>query len=226
LPVPEGIGQRPPAKCGDLAALLDDPPEAVGLVDGYFRIAPTVWHKEIMALLACGTRVVGGASLGALRAAELDRCGMEGVGEIYRGYRDGFVTRDDAVMLVHAPAELGFAALSLPLVDAEHALWHADLPPRALRTMQRIVRTTPFATRTWRGCLDEYRRRTGEVFPLPAETLEAAPSLKQADARLVIEALAGDDAAEARGECAMPPLTSHFRALLARTARASAPVPS
>jgi hypothetical protein len=128
-------------------------------------------------------------------------------------------------MLVHAPAELGYAPLSLPLVDAEHTLWHAALPPRALRAMQRIVRTTPFATRTWRGCLEEFRRRTGETFPLPAATLEASPSLKQADARLVIEALAADNPAEAKGARAMPPLTSHFRALLARTARAAAAAP-
>jgi hypothetical protein len=124
-------------------------------------------------------------------------------------------------MLVHAPAALGHAPLSLPLVDAEHLLWLAGLSPRVLRTMQRIVRTLPFETRSWRGALEEYRRRTGEEFPLPLATLEAAPSLKRMDAALVLAAVA-EERSRMR-EWPMPPLTSHFRALLARSAPASAP---
>lgn len=224
LPVPKGVEVRPPAACGDLASLMDDPPAAVALIDGVFKSGPTVWHKEIAALLACGTQVIGGASLGALRAAELERFGMVGVGEIFRACRAGFLVRDDAVMLDHAPEELGYEPLSLPLVDAEYVLWCADLPPPALRMMQRIVRTTPFETRSWRSSREEYRRRTGEAFPLSLAALETAPSLKRMDAMLVLKAVAG-----ARGrqhELPMPPLTSHFRALLARSTRASASVRS
>jgi hypothetical protein len=103
LAYPAGIELRPPAVCGDFAALLAAPPAAVALIDGCFKTAPTVWHREILSLIAAGTRVIGGASLGALRAAELDRFGMVGVGEIYRAYRSGALVRDDAVMLDHAP---------------------------------------------------------------------------------------------------------------------------
>lgn len=219
LAIPGDIALRPPARCGDFSALLEDPPAAVALVDGYFKLAPTVWHKEIASLLALGTRVIGGASLGAMRAAELERFGMEGVGAIFHAYRSGALVRDDAVMLVHAPAELGYAALSLPLVDAEHVLRLADLPPRARRVMQRIVRRAPFETRTWRACLAEYRRRTGESFPLAAEALEAAPSLKRIDAALVIAALMGAAPIARRP---MPPLTAQFRRLLTSTAPAFA----
>jgi YcaO-like protein with predicted kinase domain len=227
LAIPEGIEVRPPARCGDLAALLDDPPGAVGLVDGVFKMAPTVWHKEIMSLLALGTRVIGGASLGALRAAELERFGMEGVGAIFHAYRGGVLVRDDAVMLIHAPAELGYAPLSVPLVDAEYALSLADLPKAARRMMQRIVRRAPFETRNWPDCLAEYAMRTGEEFPLPAELLEAAGSLKRSDAQLVIEALAAEGLAEAPAErWPMPPLTDDYRALLARTAPAFAASPA
>ena len=38
---------------------------------------------------------------GAVRAAELDRYGMEGVGEIYASYRDGWLTADADVALLH-----------------------------------------------------------------------------------------------------------------------------
>jgi YcaO-like protein with predicted kinase domain len=223
LSIPQDIEVHPPAQCGDLAALLENPPATLALVDGVFKLAPTVWHKEIMSLLALGTRVIGGASLGALRAAELERFGMEGVGTIFHLYRSGLLVRDDAVMLVHAPAELGYAPLSVPLVDAEHALAMADLPAAALRMMQRIVRRAPFETRTWRDCLAEYRRRTGEAFPLAAETLEAAPSLKRSDAQLVIDEVATAGPTDApRERWPMPPLTDDYRALLARTVPAFA----
>lgn len=227
LSLPEDVEVHPPARCGDLATLLDDPPATVALVDGVFKLAPTVWHKEIMGLLALGTRVIGGASLGALRAAELERFGMEGVGTIFDFYRSGLLVRDDAVMLVHAPAELGYAAFSLPLVDAEYTLAMADLPAPVRRMMQRIVRRAPFESRTWTGCLAEYRRRTGEAFPLAVETLEAAPSLKRIDARLVVEALAVESPDDPPAErWPMPPLTDDFRALLARTAPAFAASPA
>jgi hypothetical protein len=127
-------------------------------------------------------------------------------------------------MLVHAPAELGYAALSLPLVDAEFALSLADLPRQALRTMQRIVRRAPFETRNWPDCYAEYRARTGAEFPLSAEALAAAPSLKRIDAQLVIETL-GRPARAAAERPPMPPLTAHFRTLLARTAPAFAAGP-
>ena len=221
LAVPEGIEVRPPARCGDLAALLACPPAAVALADGYFKLAPTVWHKEILSLLALGVRVIGGASLGALRAVELERFGMEGVGTIFDAYRSGLVTRDDAVMLVHAPAEFGYAPLSLPLVDAEYTLATCALPAPARRTMQRIVRTAPYETRTWLSCRKSYHRRTGDDFPLALAELEAAPSLKRLDAARLLEALARDRP-ERRPPCPMPPLTIQYRTHLARSAPAFA----
>lgn len=40
-----------------------------------------------------------------LRAAELHSFGMEGVGRILESYRDGILTDDDEVALVHGPAD-------------------------------------------------------------------------------------------------------------------------
>ena len=93
--------------------------------------------------------------------------------------------------------------------------------------MQRIVRREPFETRTWRGCLAEYRARTGTPFPLAVEALEALPSLKRIDARRVIDALAAADPSRApAGTWPTPALTDDYRALLARSARASAASPA
>lgn len=218
LSLPQELELRPPAICGDLAALAADPPAAIGLIDGSFGIAPTVWHKEILDLLARGVRVLGAASIGAIRAAELADAGMEGVGAIYQAYRSGAIERDDAVMLLQAPADFGFAPLTVPLVDAEYVLRGLACRADERRMMQRIVRTMAYGRRTWRRCLDAYRARTGKHFPVWLAKLSSAPSLKQLDAALLVARLC--EAARdplAPPPCPTPPMTSHYLRMLART---------
>lgn len=224
LDLPSGLELRPPAVCGDLAALLAHPPAAVGLVDGLFGLAPSVWHKEILALLARGVRVVGAASLGALRATELAEAGMEGVGAIFAAYRVGAIVRDDAVMLLHAPAEYGFTPLTVALVDAEHALASTECDACERRMMQRIVRTVPYHERSWRHCLASYRSRTSRHFPASAETLERHPSLKLKDAALLVDRLMAVASEGPPGSIRPePPQTGYLLRLLARTQLDAAP---
>lgn len=114
-----GLLVRPPARQGDLHRAVLDGAHAIGLVDGVFGFVPSVWHKEILFALSQGVRVLGGASLGALRAAECHGFGMEPVGEIASAYANGARSEDADVCLAHAPAELNFMPLSEPLVDVE-----------------------------------------------------------------------------------------------------------
>ncbi len=81
------------------------------------RRALSVWHKEVLHAIDLGVRVLGASSMGALRAAELDRFGMEGVGEIYAYYRDGWLTADADVALLHGAAEDDYRPLSWPMVN-------------------------------------------------------------------------------------------------------------
>lgn len=227
LAVPDSIDLQPPAVCGDLARLLDDPPGAIGLVDGSFGIAATVWHKEILDLLARGVRVLGAASIGALRAAELEPFGMEGVGAVFAAYRAGAIERDDAVMLLQAPPELGFAPLTLALVDAEYALAAVRCSPRAKRMMQRIVRTMPYPLRSWERCLDAYRVRTGRGFPISGDNLARESTLKRRDAALLIDRLVEAAHRPTLAACSSPPpMTGHYLRMLARTREGAAPVRS
>lgn len=62
--------------------------------------------------------------MGALRAAELHTLGMEGVGEVYRMYRDGVLVSDDEVALAFDPES--FTALSEPLVNIRATLARAE----------------------------------------------------------------------------------------------------
>ncbi len=214
--VPDTIERRPPAVAGDFAALLADPPEMVGLIDGCFETGPAVWHKEMLELVAAGVAVFGAASLGAIRAAELEAYGVRGVGRIFAAYRDAAVMRDDAVMQVHAPAELGYRPMSLALVDAEQALATADIPPAERRMLLRIARTCSFRTRSWATILASYRSRTGRAASIEPEALDAVPSLKRADALHLVDMLLGP--VPASTPRLRPPLTSYHANLLARIA--------
>ena len=115
--VPE-VELWPPICQGDLSSALErSEPAAILIVDGEFSQNLSVWHKEILHALALGVRVIGASSMGALRAAELDRFGMEGVGAIYAHYRDGWLTADADVAVLHADADDGYRALTWPLVN-------------------------------------------------------------------------------------------------------------
>jgi hypothetical protein len=115
---------RPPAKRGDLLRAAEEGATIIGLIDGVFHQESAVAHREILAAVKKGVRVVGASSMGALRAAEMDTLGMTGVGEVYRMYKSGELISDDEVALVFDP-ETGFS-LSEPLVNIRFTLKRAE----------------------------------------------------------------------------------------------------
>jgi hypothetical protein len=113
---------RQPAKQGEVYEAVLDRPAIIGIVDGYFEVTPTVWHKEILWAMAQGIHVYGSASIGALRAAELHHFGMVGIGRIFAAYRDGILTDDDEVAVLHGPEELGYPAVTEAMVNIRATL--------------------------------------------------------------------------------------------------------
>jgi TfuA protein len=97
---------RPPAARGDIYNALKDDPDIIALIDGVFHKKPAVSHKEILEALKSNVVVVGGASMGALRASELDDFGMIGIGQVYKDYRMGVIESDDDVAVVIDPETL------------------------------------------------------------------------------------------------------------------------
>jgi hypothetical protein len=117
---------RPPAEQGDLITTVSqDGADVVGLIDGTFHQTLSVWHSEVCYLLSEGVTILGSSSMGALRAAETERFGTIGVGTIFKWYRDGFITADDEVALVHGTEDVGFTPLSLVLVNIRASLYKA-----------------------------------------------------------------------------------------------------
>jgi hypothetical protein len=114
-----GMLLRPPAICGDVTMAVMDGAVSIGVIDGCFETMRAVWHKEILYALSEGVRMFGGASMGALRAAECDCIGMQGVGAIYQHFREGRYVDDADVAVLHGPAELDYPMLTETIADID-----------------------------------------------------------------------------------------------------------
>lgn len=107
----------PPVSCGDVLRALRSRPKVIAIVDGLFEHTAAVWHKEILFAIENGVAVFGASSMGALRAAELAAFGMVGIGRIFESYRDGVLTDDDEVAVLHSSATGDHRVLSDPMVN-------------------------------------------------------------------------------------------------------------
>ncbi|WP_337181951.1 TfuA-like protein [Shinella sp.] len=154
----DGIEARPPAAHGDVLAAVRAGATAIGLVDGNFEHVAPVWHKEILHALEAGVTVFGAASMGALRAAECDGFGMIGIGRIYEDYAAGRRVDDADVALLHGPAELGYPALSLPMVNVDATLDRLKASQRLgdedISRLREAARALFYKDRTWPAILD------------------------------------------------------------------------
>lgn len=153
---------RPPVKRGDLLQL--EGVELVGIIDGVFLQSCSVGHREILSLLNRKVRVVGGGSMGALRAAEMGHYGMTGVGRIFKMYSSGEVQGDDEVALVFDPETM--EPLSEPLVNLRSfldAAWMADVIDSAQRAgILSEMRSIYYPRRTVQAFLEVARKILGD----------------------------------------------------------------
>jgi hypothetical protein len=115
----------PPARAGDGYMIAGEALKAVVIVDGFFDETPAVRHKELLSLMAGGIPLIGGGSMGALRAAELSAFGMIGVGHIFNAYLSGRLVGDDEVAVVHGPADWGWAPLTEAMVNVRATVLRA-----------------------------------------------------------------------------------------------------
>jgi hypothetical protein len=109
-----------PAVCGSIVAATHMGATCVVLIDGTFGTIPTVWHKEILFALSKGVRVIGAASIGAIRAVELERFGVFGVGMVFDFYKSGVLDDDADLCVAHAPAEyaaMDYKPYTVPFVN-------------------------------------------------------------------------------------------------------------
>jgi AraC-like DNA-binding protein len=148
----------PPVSAGDVCRLWRRRPRVIGIVDGCFERVPAVWHKEIMWIMERGVHVFGSASMGALRAAELESFGMRGVGRVYQAFRDGTLDRDDEVAVAHGADRDGYPRLSEAMVNIRgtlQAAYHEGIISDTTRDVLMVTGTALFYhDRNWPGLLE------------------------------------------------------------------------
>ena len=180
----------PPIQQGDLLRRRGPQPDVVGIIDGFFFQVPAVSHKEILLTMERGVRVLGASSLGALRATELDRFGMEGVGEVYRLYRRGIVDADDEVAVLHADADEGYRPLTVPLVEIRHNLAAAPVSKATKAAVLKAARGLHFTERTYEAALAGASADPAELARLRDFLAHDAVDLKRADALALVAVVA------------------------------------
>jgi hypothetical protein len=141
---------HPPIRHGDLLRLAVGPGDTVVIIDGLFHAVAAVRHKEILDLLARGVRVLGAASMGALRAAELYPYGMTGIGDIFAAYRDGIIEADDEVAVAHTDdgRQLSEALADIRALVAD-AVTGGVLDRGEAERIIGHARRIPYTERTW-----------------------------------------------------------------------------
>jgi hypothetical protein len=183
----------PPAGRGDVLQAALRRPRVIAVVDGVFEREPSVWHKEILFALSEGIHVYGAASMGALRAAELDAFGMLGIGDVYRAYADGTLEDDDEVAVAHADADHAFRALSDAMVDVratlDAAVASGVVTEETAAEISARVKATFYAQRLLVSALD---RGDAEHERLRAWLPEGRVWCKRDDALAMLRAIAID----------------------------------
>jgi len=203
---------RPPARQEELYQAALTRPEIIGIIDGYFEITPTAWHKEILWAMAQGIHVYGSASIGALRAAELHSFGMKGVGRIFEAYRDGMLFDYDEVAVLHGPEEVGYPAVTAAMVNIratlDEAVAKGVLNSWLVAELTGIGKGLSYKERNWDAIL---RVASGRGLPpMPLNDLRAWLPTRQIDQKRV-DALEMIAAIRAHLATVVAPLTVSYR---------------
>lgn len=186
---------RPPVKRDDIKKLMRNPPDIIGIIDGVFFDSAAVAHREIIEIIKSGVTVVGGGSMGALRASELDSYGMIGVGKIYEMYRSGTLESDDEVAVTFDAETM--EALSVPLVNVratlESALEKGVVTDETAGAILEVSKKLFYPDRIYRNIVEECGKKgiikTSEKEALLVFFRQHEVDMKRNDALLVLETI-------------------------------------
>lgn len=187
---------RPPAKKGDLLRLAADPEVSmVGLVDAVFlQDYPPTPIEVYQLAVKPGVLLAGAASLGALRAVELEKFGMMGIGRIFQLYKKGMIDADDEVAVTFAP-EGDYRLQSEAMVDIRYNLFLARkkgvIGNSAKKAMTAIAKEIYFPHRNYAQIIEAAKSRhaelDGEISAFEKYIGSERKSLKESDAIRLVE---------------------------------------
>jgi hypothetical protein len=155
--------------------------------------------------MAEGIHVFGAASIGALRAVELEAFGMRGVGRIFRDLRDAPWQDFDEVAVLHGPEELGYPPETEAMVNMratfDAAGQNGILTPQLAARLVDIAKALFYQTRTYEavlkaadacGCPVPALRRFADWLPV------GQINQKRIDAEAMLDAMLAQLAADPR----------------------------
>jgi hypothetical protein len=181
----------PPIERDDLVADVERGVNVVVIIDGRFHHARAVSPTEILDAIRAGVRVYGSSSMGALRAAELERHGMIGHGEVFERIKSTPFFRDDFVGQSFDPETT--RPISAAYVDLQFAIERVvrDERPSAsrLEELLGVLRDVHYSERTAARMKHEARSRWPEdraLLTVVDEVFSASGSQKRLDARAVL----------------------------------------
>ncbi|HZD82978.1 MAG TPA: TfuA-like protein [Nitrososphaeraceae archaeon] len=187
---------RPPAKKGDLLRLADLTKDItmVGLVDGFFLQDYPPTPIEVYQLATKKNMLlVGAASLGALRAVELEKFGMIGIGKIFELYKTGKIDADDEVAVTFEEGQ--HTLQSEAMIDIRFNLFIAKrkgiIDERTKREITKVAKNVYFPFRNYTDILDltkqQYPRSDSYIESFRAYITDNRESLKERDAIKLIK---------------------------------------
>ena len=155
---------RMPAKKGDFLRLQNTTGERilVGLIDGVFLHNYPPTPIEVYQLIKNKNFVViGAASLGALRAVELEKFGMIGIGKIFELYKKGVIDSDDEVAVTFTEEE--YKLQSEAMIDIRFNLFLAQrrgvIDENTKRLIARVAKNVYFPYRNYCDIIELARKK-------------------------------------------------------------------
>ena len=180
---------RLPVQRGDISAVLNKNPRIIGIIDGVFHQQPAVSHREILDALKKGVTVIGGASMGALRASELDDFGMIGIGHVYNQYKKCFIESDDDVAVAINPVTM--EQLSDSLVSMEYnfkkALDKGIISKEEFNDLIETAKSIFYPKRTYTLLLNMVQIHPAKIAVIEKFLIEEGIDIKRQDAIDVLE---------------------------------------
>ncbi len=158
------VTYAPPIKRGDIPKAISEDYKIIGIIDGIFFRESAVSPREIMEVLKNDVKIYGASSMGALRASELDKYGMVGIGNIYNWYRNGTLNSDDDVALSFDSEE--FIPISEPLVNIRETLKKAFdekiIDEEEYKILFESAKTLYFPERKWKNIVEISEKKLGK----------------------------------------------------------------
>jgi hypothetical protein len=194
---------RPPARKGDFLRLVADfaaVEMTVGFIDGVFLQDYPPTPIEVYHLARKnGVLLAGAASLGALRAVELEKFGMVGIGKIFQLYKMGKLDADDEVAVTFATEEGDYQLQSEAMIDIRYNLYLAHkkevISKKAKNVLVKLAKEIYFPHRKYTYILEEAKNRypvfESEITSFGSYIRSNRKSLKEMDAIRLVKYLKG-----------------------------------